>query len=97
LSTAPVAVLPTLSVTCLTGFPTPPGSLSRPFPAYPVTPLSVLFTPVVAESVRVFTPPVVVPTVLVSVPVAVLMPFPTTPGCFFAARVDWGMGWPGAG
>lgn len=80
--------MPTLSVTCLTGFPTPPGSLSSPLPAYPVTPLTVLFTPVVAESVMVLRPPVVVPTVLFKVPVAVLTPLPTMPGCFFAASVD---------
>jgi len=95
LSTAPVAVLPTLSVTCLTGFPTPPGNLLSPLPAYPVTPLTVPFTPVVAESVIVFRPPVAVPTVLFKVPVAVLIPLPTTPGCFFAANL--GVGWPGAG
>lgn len=78
--------MPTPSVTCLTGPPTPPGNLSRPFPATPVTPLTVPLTPLVAESVIVFSVPVVVPTVLFSVPVAVEMPLPTTPGCCFFAR-----------
>jgi hypothetical protein len=36
----------------------------------------------------VLRPPVVVPTVLFKVPVAVLTPLPTMPGCFFAASVD---------
>lgn len=84
--------MPTLSVTCFTGFPTPPGNLLSPLPATPVTPSTVALTPVVAESVTVFTVPVVTPTVLFRVPVAVLMPLPTTPG-FFAAGADW----PGAG
>lgn len=75
--------MPTPSVTCLTGFPTPAGSLSSPLPATPVTPSTVLLTPAVAESVMVFSVPVVVPTVLLSVPVAVLMVLPTAPGARF--------------
>jgi hypothetical protein len=86
LSVAPVAVLPTPSVTCFTGLPTPAGSLSKPFPAVPVTPLTAALTPDVALSVMVFTPPVVIPTPLFKVPVAALVVWPMTPG-FFAAAV----------
>jgi len=81
---APVATLPTPSVTCFTGLPTPAGILSSPFPATPVTPLIVLFSPVVAVLVTEFTVPVVRPTPLFSAPVAALDAWPTTPGCFAA-------------
>jgi hypothetical protein len=49
-------------------------------PAYPVTPLTVEFRPVVAESVTVFSPPVVRPTVLFVAPAAAVAPWPMTPG-----------------
>ena len=81
-----MTVLPTPSVTCLTGFPTPAGTLSKPFPARPVTPLTVALIPDVALSVTVLTPPVVMPTPLFNVPVAALVVCPMMPG-FFAAGV----------
>lgn len=84
-STAPVAVLPTPSVMCFTGLPTPAGALSRPFPATPVTPLIVLFNPVVALSVTVLTAPVVSPTPLFTPPVTAFDAVPIAPGFFWAA------------
>jgi hypothetical protein len=81
-STVPVAVLPTLSVTCLTGLPMPAGILSSPFPVTPVIPLTVLFSPVVALSATVFTVPVARPVPLFTPPTTAFEAAPTTPGFF---------------
>lgn len=68
----------------------PAGTLSNPFPAMPVAPSIVLVSPVVAVLVTEFTPPVVRPTPLLTVPVTAFEACPTTPG-FLAVGVVAGV------